>query len=40
MGVTTKKYEVSVSFCRKLPIFTKTVGAMHFERKFEDFENM
>jgi hypothetical protein len=26
MGVTIKKYGVSVSFCRKLTIFTKTVG--------------
>jgi hypothetical protein len=26
MGVTTKKYGVSVSFFRKLPIFVKTVG--------------
>jgi hypothetical protein len=25
-GVTTKKYEVSVSFCPKLAIFGKTVG--------------
>jgi hypothetical protein len=26
MGVRTKKYRVSVSFCRKLSIFAKTVG--------------
>jgi hypothetical protein len=26
MGVTTKKYRVSVSFCPKLVIFGKTVG--------------
>jgi hypothetical protein len=26
MGITTKKYCVSVSFCPKLPIFAKTVG--------------
>jgi hypothetical protein len=26
MGVTTKKYGVSLSFCRKLAIYGKTVG--------------
>jgi hypothetical protein len=26
MGVTTKKYGVSLSFCRKLVIYGKTVG--------------
>jgi hypothetical protein len=26
MGVTAKKYGVSVSFCRKLTIFARTVG--------------
>jgi hypothetical protein len=26
MGVKTKKYGVSVSFCRKLTIFDKTIG--------------
>jgi hypothetical protein len=33
-GLTTKKYGVSVNFCRKLMIFAKTVGPpIDFERK-------
>jgi hypothetical protein len=40
MGVTAKKYGVSVSFCRKLTIFGKIVGLpIDFERKFEFFKN-
>jgi hypothetical protein len=39
MGVTTKKYRVLVCFCRKLTIFTKTVGTpIDFWQKFENFE--
>jgi hypothetical protein len=34
MGVTAKKYGVSVNFCRKLMIFCNTVGMtlMNFEK--------
>jgi hypothetical protein len=34
MGVTIKKYGVSVSFCRKLMIFTKTAGLCILSEKF------
>jgi hypothetical protein len=30
MGVMTKKYEVSIRFCLKLAIFSKTVGTYGF----------
>jgi hypothetical protein len=40
MGVTAKKYGISVSFFRKLAIFKKNrmLTPMEFERKFEVFK--
>jgi hypothetical protein len=40
MGVTTKKYGVSVTLWPKLAIFGKTVGQHRdFEQKFDFFKN-
>jgi hypothetical protein len=40
MGLTSKKYIVSVSFCGKLTIFAKNHRLTHtdFERKFDFFK--
>jgi hypothetical protein len=40
MGVTTKKYGVSVSFCLKLAIFGKTVGYHRLQRARGDHGNL
>jgi hypothetical protein len=40
MGVTTKKYRVSLRFYLKLAISGKTVTLIDFEQKFEFFKNL
>jgi hypothetical protein len=41
MGVTTKKYGVSVSFCHKLVIFgqNRRLTLIDIEQKFDFFKN-